>query len=140
MKNLSLLSSLKFIRDIDSKWVNFLKLKFFDSTNLNIFILLFIHGFSYCQELDVNFAWAKHMGGPSSFIRAHASSFDINGNVYTTGYFAGTIDFDPDVFEIFNLTSDGNYDIFVTKIDSLGNFIWVNLYCFHLRIDSLTDA
>ena len=50
---------------------------------------------------------------------------DGNGNVYTTGVFVGTVDFDPGA-GISNLTS-GNpnvNDVFVSKTDSSGNFVW----------------
>jgi hypothetical protein len=50
---------------------------------------------------------------------------DRNDNVYTTGLFVGTNDFDPGS-GIFNLTSHGGgYDIFISKFDKNGNFCWV---------------
>jgi hypothetical protein len=45
--------------------------------------------------------------------------------VYTTGYFSGTVDFDPDSSGTFNLTSAGDGDVFISKLDGLGNFVWV---------------
>jgi hypothetical protein len=49
---------------------------------------------------------------------------DGAGNVNTVGYFNGTADFDPGA-SVFNLTSNGTEDAFVSKLDSGGNFIWV---------------
>jgi len=43
--------------------------------------------------------------------------------VYTTGYFIATVDFDPGV-SIFTLTSAGANDIFVSKLDASGDFVW----------------
>ncbi|HEY9526977.1 MAG TPA: hypothetical protein VIR02_07855, partial [Anaerolineales bacterium] len=71
---------------------------------------------------DGNFIWAKSMGGT-----AGENSFDIavdaNGNVFTTGYFNGTADFDPGAGTS-NLTSNGQGDIFLSKLDNSGNFLW----------------
>ncbi|MCC6383868.1 MAG: SBBP repeat-containing protein [Bacteroidia bacterium] len=43
--------------------------------------------------------------------------------MYTTGYFTGTFDFDPEVV-VFNLTSARDYDVFISNLDASGNFIW----------------
>jgi hypothetical protein len=47
---------------------------------------------------------------------------DISGNIYTIGRFSGQTDFDPSAAS-FILTAN-NDDIFITKSDSVGNFIW----------------
>ena len=70
-----------------------------------------------------NFVWAKQMGGVS-VDRAWGAAVDGSGNVYTTGGFNGTADFDPGS-GAFNLTAAGRDDIFVSKLDSAGNFVWV---------------
>lgn len=69
-----------------------------------------------------NFEWAKRMGGANPDI-VNSIALDADGNVYTLGYFNGTADFDPDT-SLFNLTSAGGINIFVSKLDALGNFIW----------------
>jgi gliding motility-associated-like protein len=48
---------------------------------------------------------------------------DASGNVYASGQFYGTQDFDPGS-GIFNLTSAGDFDVFITKLDASGNFVW----------------
>ncbi len=48
---------------------------------------------------------------------------DSNGNVYITGNFSGSVGFDPNV-GVANLTSTGMADIFISKLDSMGNFVW----------------
>ena len=70
-----------------------------------------------------NFIWAKHMGG-SGLDDGNSITTDAAGNVYTTGQFAGTVDFDPGA-GAFNLSSAGNQDIFISKLDADGNFVWV---------------
>lgn len=69
-----------------------------------------------------NLVWAKNVGGNS----AEAGSgiaVDVDGNVYTTGYYQVIVDFDPGA-GIFELTPQGRTDVFVLKLDSGGNFVW----------------
>ncbi len=65
-----------------------------------------------------DFVWAKQMGG-TSFDEGFGVAVDGSGNVYTTGQFQRTTDFDPGA-GVFNLTSAGSRDIFVSKLDSAG--------------------
>lgn len=67
--------------------------------------------------------WAKRMGGANIDI-GRAIGVDNSGNVYTTGNFSGTADFDPGA-AVVNLTSTGINDIFISKLDTDGNFLWV---------------
>lgn len=69
-----------------------------------------------------NFIWAKRMGG-TSYDEAHGISLDGSGNVYTTGVFFGTVDFDPGT-GVYNLTATGAIHAFISKISSAGNFVW----------------
>lgn len=73
-------------------------------------------------DSDGNFVWARRMGGASDD-RGQGLTVDIAGNVYSTGWFNGTADFDPGT-ETSNLISAGSADIFVSKLDSSGNFVW----------------
>jgi hypothetical protein len=79
----------------------------------------------FISQLDTsgNFGWAKKIGGtlPSDECDAINLAQDASGNLYSTGWFSGTIDFDPDS-GIFNLTSNGGYDTFIYKLDNSGNF------------------
>jgi len=71
---------------------------------------------------DGDFVWAKKMGGPGDDYGL-GIAVDAAGNVYTTGWFQGTADFDPGP-ATFNLTSAGQSDIFVSKLDRAGNLVW----------------
>ncbi len=66
-------------------------------------------------------AWAKGavVNGRGSG-QARGVAIDQAGNVYLAGYFQGTLDFGKT-----NLTSAGNSDLFVAKLDKTGNFLWV---------------
>jgi len=78
----------------------------------------------FISKLDSagNFVWAKQLGGSGGDI-GESIVTDETGNVYITGLFSGTGDFDPGI-GVFNLTSTGSLDIFVSKLDSSGNFVW----------------
>jgi hypothetical protein len=70
-----------------------------------------------------NFIWAKKIGGPSNGDGVSSIALDQNKNIYTTGSFGGIVDFDPGILS-YNLTSAGSGDIFISKLDSNGNFIF----------------
>lgn len=77
-----------------------------------------------------NFMWANKIGNdkmsePSDFIA------DNSNNLYLTGTFTGVMDFDPGP-GVFNLVADTsvsawNTDIFVLKLNNLGNFTWAKV-------------
>ncbi len=80
----------------------------------------------FISKLDAggNFVWAKRMGGTDND-EGNSITVDASGNVYTTGHFRGTVDFDPGD-GVFNLTSASTYqsDAFISKLDAQGNFVW----------------
>ena len=73
-----------------------------------------------------NYVWAKKLGGPLSDIGRNIK-VDASGNVYTTGVFQGTSDFDPGN-AVVNLSSAGGNDIFVSKLDASGNYVWAKTW------------
>ncbi len=85
-----------------------------------------------------NWAWAK---GFDSFNGSQGLAIDgdLEGHVFFSGYFTGSIDFGCTV-----LTSTGTADIFLSKLDTAGNCIWVqqaggglgNQYAFALAVDA----
>ena len=69
-----------------------------------------------------NYIWAKQIGGTNSDIGVELC-LDWIGNIYLTGVFETTVDFDPNGGTA-NLTSTGAEDIFFAKYDNNGNYIW----------------
>ncbi len=82
----------------------------------------------FIQKMDTsgNVIWTKTFGG-TFYDDSFSITVDGSGNIYTTGYFQGTVDFDPSE-GIDNHTSNGNQDIFIQKMDALGNFLWAKTF------------
>ena len=101
-----------------------------------IFFLLFISFIPQALPAqNVNFKWAKQMGGTEVGVGTSVT-VDAAGNVFTTGFFKGTIDFDPGP-GTYNLTVGGNTDMFVSKLDSSGNFVWAKQIGGNNSLDSV---
>jgi hypothetical protein len=77
----------------------------------------------FVQKLDANgnFMWVKQLVG-TDYKFPYCMATDVSGNIYTCGYFMGTVDFNPDRKLKYNLTSFGDYDIFVLKLTGNGDF------------------
>ena len=73
-----------------------------------------------------NLVWAKSFGG-SSYDYGNAIAVDASANIYTTGSFASTVDFDPGAGTA-NLTAVGSGDVFISKLNSSGNFVWAKSF------------
>lgn len=79
---------------------------------------------SEAQTLDrVIQAIAPAVSGNSD--GGHAVVRDLSGNIYVTGRFSGTADFDPSVKGIANLTSsESSSDVFIAKYKASGQYVW----------------
>ena len=67
-----------------------------------------------------SFVWAAKFPGSN---QQGGMAVADNGDVYITGTFSGTQDFDPGS-GTFNLTAEGASDPFVVKLNALGDFQW----------------
>jgi hypothetical protein len=90
---------------------------------LLLFIAVLFTNFCFAQ--GPQFAWAKAFSQSTNTSTGIVASvaYDNIGNVYTVGNFEKTLDFDPGS-SVFNLTSIGDNDIFICKLDASGNFVW----------------
>lgn len=79
----------------------------------------------FISKLDANgkLLWSRQFGSTGSDNALFMTTDDL-GNTYTTGYFSGTVDFDPGPGMV-QLSSNGGKDIFVLKLDQSGNLKWV---------------
>lgn len=81
---------------------------------------------SYLAKLttDGDLIWAKSFG-ESNTLQFGQLLVDSDGEFFIMGSFSGTVDFDPGEGES-TLTSDYISDYFTLKLNSQGEFIWVN--------------
>lgn len=69
-----------------------------------------------------NLQFAFNVGG--TYGSGESAALDQQGNVYTTGTFNGTADFDPGP-GVANLTATGSSgNLFIAKYSSTGNYLW----------------
>jgi hypothetical protein len=71
------------------------------------------------------FNWAKSIGGALTDVGLDVAT-DADGNSFLCGRFQGTIDADPGAGNS-PITSLGDFDMYVAKFDSDGNFLWVKI-------------
>jgi hypothetical protein len=79
-------------------------------------------GFLHKLDADGNFVYVKQISGSGTKSLLHLET-DAGGNIYMSGYFTETVDFNPDRKLKNNLTSFGSLDVFVEKFTPAGHFI-----------------
>lgn len=70
-----------------------------------------------------DFIWARTWGGIGSDA-GNQVAWDGDENLYVTGYFRDTVDFDPGLVDVDNHTSNGGSDVYLSKFDDTGDFMW----------------
>ncbi len=90
-------------------------------------------------DINGNYLWAKSAGSINAD-QGKSIVADEEGNVYLAGCFGDTTDFDPDTGSAF-LNAAGDFDIFFSKYDSSGNYLWAKTIGEgnNLGINILTD-
>ncbi len=70
-----------------------------------------------------DYIYAKNVGGIATLTYLNSIALDANNNIVATGFFSGTIDFDPGAGTA-NMISAGLDDIFIAKYDADGNYVF----------------
>jgi hypothetical protein len=77
------------------------------------------------RDLDGNVVWTKSFGSNRSVL-SNAISVDKNGDVYNIGGLMGAnVDFNSSPSKDSLLSTNGLTDIFIQKLNSNGDFVWV---------------
>jgi len=73
------------------------------------------YGDVFLSKFDANgdFQWAETWGG-GEFDQSYGIAVDYSNNIFVTGDFGGTVDFDPGS-DVDAHTSNGSYDVFLSK-------------------------
>lgn len=79
--------------------------------------------FFLAVDHNAQFLWAKSIGN-SNMIYVNTLRCDSKGNMYATGYFTGTTDFDPDSSSA-SIEESLSSNAFILKLDNNGKFEWV---------------
>ncbi len=88
----------------------------------HIILCLLLINYVQVDAQDATYAWAKSVGGVTHD-QGRAVAVDTRGNVFVTGYFGGSANFNPSGPGGV-LTASSNQNIFLAKYDSEGNYIW----------------
>ena len=72
------------------------------------------------------YIWSQHLGS-TGYDNANGIRVNASGDVYVTGTYSGTVDFDNSAATS-ELTSVGNRDVFALKLSSAGTFQWVKSF------------
>lgn len=86
---------------------------------LFIFVITLAHYAMHAQTL----LWLNTTCATLNVAGGQGIATDSSGNSYCTGFFTGTVDFDPGA-GITNLTSNGGEDIYIVKYDPAGALLW----------------
>lgn len=87
-----------------------------------IFTLCIIHFYQIVLAQTPTLDWVKSQTG-SGYEYGTGIAVDNQGNSYSIGSFRSITDFDPSS-QNYSLTPIGTEDIYILKLDNLGNFVW----------------
>ncbi len=84
---------------------------------------------AYICKFDANgnYIWTKNLGG-AGYDTATSIVCNANGDVFISGGFYGTADFDSNYPATFFLNSNGNFDAFLASLNSNGDLLWAKSF------------
>jgi hypothetical protein len=84
-------------------------------------------GFLVKLNTNGEFQWVKvfEAAGNAS---VEDMTLDENEDILLTGRFVNSIDLDPSDTTVAQFTSNGENDVFVVKLDNMGNYVWGNTF------------
>ncbi len=85
-----------------------------------------MNGFICCIQPNLNVSWLKKLSGLNNNINSYVKISTISSNIESTsivinGYFSIQANFDT-----LTLNSNGQCDVYISKISLNGDFVWVN--------------
>jgi hypothetical protein len=86
-----------------------------------VLLVLYVFLYSNLQSQSCscpNTEWVRNIGG-NEFVRPGGVALNSSGNFIVTGSFINSVSFGSS-----NLTSSGDWDIFIASMDSQGNWLW----------------
>jgi hypothetical protein len=95
-------------------------------TKLKLFLFLILFGITVAHAQT--FQWAKRIGSTTGTQSVRSSTTDAAGNIYLTGLFTGTVDFDPGAATFNLISSAGSQEVFICKLSAAGAFIWAKSF------------
>jgi hypothetical protein len=85
-------------------------------TNEDVFVMKY--------DASGGFQWAIAFGQAASNDFGVGLDIDANDNVYVSGTFQGTVDFDPSVGGTATVSTNGAEDVFMAKYSPTGGYLW----------------
>ncbi|MDB9964148.1 hypothetical protein OAD50_03660 [Vicingaceae bacterium] len=107
---------------------------FYNTVDFDLSIAIAIETSNVSKDMFVlkldsnsNFSFVKTLGSSSAYV-VEKIELDDQDNVFCTGYYFSSMDFDPSPISTVNKSNGGSSDTYLLKLDKNGLFQWVTTY------------